>query len=92
MARGYCGGLATPITRKSDTTFMMYVTDQLKEVEIMEQDGKYFIVPAQAEEGILKGARELEVKGPNVFTLKYIENQHHSRYGPNVFVRCGSKG
>lgn len=91
VARGYCGSLAYVIRRKSNETFEMYVAESLKEVRVMDREGKAFVVPVETDQGVFKGARELQVRNNNTFTLKYLENHNHQRYGLNVFVRCGGR-
>lgn len=90
IARGYCN-LPYKIVKKSDKTFMMYVAENLKEVEILQQDGKTYIIPVTPEGQTVYGARELTVRDANTFSLKYVEKANHARYGQNVFVRCGGR-
>ncbi len=91
IARQYCGSLAVPIRTASPTSFMMYVTTELKEVQVYEQGGQQFIVPvAQLSDGVVREARALHVVDNNAFTLHYLDENAHSRYGDNLFVRCGS--
>ncbi|MES2906198.1 MAG: hypothetical protein V4691_04120, partial [Pseudomonadota bacterium] len=72
--------------------FAMYVTTDLKEVQIYEQNGGLYVIPVeQLSDGAVRGARELHVLDNNAFTLRYIEPEAHRRYGPNLFVRCGSR-
>lgn len=90
MARGYCN-IPYVIRRRSADTFEMYVAENLAEVRLMQRDGKVYIVPAQDERGVLRGARELRIRDSNTFTLRYLENANHQRYGQGVFVRCGAR-
>jgi hypothetical protein len=90
VARGYCN-IPYRISRRSADTFEMFVAENLREVRLMTQQGKIFIVPAQADNNVLRGARELTIRDANVFTLRYLENANHARYGLNVFVRCGTR-
>jgi hypothetical protein len=91
VARGYCN-LPYRIERRSPDTFMMYVAENLREVRLMQQEGRTYIVPTMAENNILRGARELTIRDANTFMLRYLENGTHARYGLNVFVRCGGSG
>lgn len=90
VARSYCN-IPYRINRRSADTFEMFVAENLREVRLMTQQGKVFIVPAQADNNVLRGARELTIRDANVFTLRYLENANHARYGLNVFVRCGAR-
>jgi hypothetical protein len=90
VAHEYCN-LPVTITLNSPNTFMMYVTTELKEVQVFEQSGSLYIIPtAQLSDGIIRGARELHVIDNNTFTLRYLEDEAHRRYGPNVFARCSA--
>ena len=92
IARQYCGPLAVPIRTNSPTTFMMYVTTELKEVQVYDQGGQQFIIPvAQQSDGVVREARALHVVDNNAFTLHYLDENAQSRYGDNLFVRCGSR-
>ncbi len=92
VAKGYCGSVATSITQRTPETFAMYVMTDLKEVQVYEQNGSLYIIPVeQVSDGVIRGARELHVLDDNAFTLRYLEDEAHRRYGPNVFVRCGTK-
>jgi len=88
VARGYCN-IPYRITRSSPDTFRMFVAETERDVRLMEQGGQLYIVPATADGGVLRGARVLRVIDQNQFTLRYVENATHQRYGANVFVRCG---
>lgn len=90
VARGYCN-IPYRIARRSADTFEMFVAETLREVRLMQQDGKVYIVPAQAEGNVLRGARELTMRGADSFSLRFLENANHQRYGQNVFVRCGGR-
>lgn len=90
VARGYCN-LPYRIERRSADTFAMYVAENLREVRLMQQQGRVYIVPTEAENNVLRGARELTIRDQNTFMLRYLENATHSRYGLNVFVRCGGQ-
>lgn len=88
VAREYCN-LPVTITQNSPSTFMMYVTTELKEVQVFEQSGSLYVIPTtQMSDGLIRGARELRVIDNNTFTLRYLEDEAHRRYGPNVFARC----
>lgn len=92
VARQYCGGLAVRITPRSPETFQMYVTTNLREVQVYEQNGQTFIIPVdQVSDGAIRDARELKVLDQNAFTLRYLQEEANNRYGPNLFVRCGSR-
>lgn len=88
VARGYCN-LPYKIERRSPDTFAMYVSEKLKEVKLLEQDNRVYIVPLTPEGQVIHGARELTVRDQNTFSLRYLESAENARYGPNVFVRCG---
>ncbi len=68
----------------------MFVGDQQAPVRVVQQDGRLFIARAVGEGIIAGGARELTIRDRNVFTVRYIDQSYHSRYGANVFVRCGA--
>jgi hypothetical protein len=90
VAREYCN-LPVNITLNSPETFMMYVATELKEVQVFEQSGSLYVIPiAQLSDGVIRGARELHIIDNNTFTLRYLEDEAHRHYGPNVFVRCGA--
>jgi hypothetical protein len=90
VARDYCK-LPTTITLSSPSTFRMYVATELKEAQVFEQNGSLYIIPTeQLSDGLIRGARELHVLDNNTFTLRYLEDEAHRRYGPNVFARCGA--
>lgn len=92
VARQYCGSLAVSIGPRSPETFGMYVGTDLKEVQVFEQGGGLYIIPVeQLNDGTVRGARELRVLDNNAFTLRYLEAEAFRRYGPNLFVRCGSR-
>lgn len=92
IARQYCGPLAVPIRLATPTTFMMYVTTALKEVQVYDQNGQSYIIPVeQMDDGIIRDARELKILDQNAFTLHYLQEEAHQRYGNNIFVRCGSR-
>jgi hypothetical protein len=88
VARGYCN-LPYRIERRSADTFAMYVAEDLREVRLMQQQGHVYIVPTEAENNVLRGAREVTIRDANTFMLRYIENARNAQYGLNVFVRCG---
>ncbi len=88
VARGFCGGLAYHIKKKSDDTFMMYVEDKMKDVKLYSEGGKTYIVPAETPKGIYEGAREVNIVNDRTFTLEYLESTNNARYGKNVFTRC----
>jgi hypothetical protein len=90
VARGYCN-IPYRIERRGPETFAMYVAENLREVRLMQQQGKTYIVPVEAENNVLRGARELSIRDQNTFTLRYLESANHARYGLNVFVRCGAR-
>jgi hypothetical protein len=90
VARGFCN-IPYRIARRSAETFEMFVAESLREVRLMQQEGRVYIVPAQAEGNVLRGARELTMRGPDSFSLRFLENANHQRYGQNVFVRCGGR-
>ena len=90
VARGYCN-IPYRIERRSADTFAMYVAENLREVRLMQQQGRVYIVPTEAENNVLRGARELTIRDGNTFMLRYLENANHARYGLNVFVRCGGQ-
>jgi hypothetical protein len=91
IAREYCN-LPVTISLKSPTTFGMYVTTESKEVEVYEQNGSLYVIPVeQLGDGLIRGARELHVLDESAFTLRYLEEEAHRRYGPNLFVRCGAE-
>ena len=90
VARGYCN-LPYKINRRSSDTFEMYVAEKLVEVKLLEQDNRVYIVPNTPEGQKIYGARELSVRDNNIFSLRYLENVNHVRYGQNVFVRCGKQ-
>jgi hypothetical protein len=90
VARTYCN-LPVTIALNTPTTFKMYVATELKEVQVFEQSGSLYIIPTeQLSDGIIRGARELRVIDNNTFTLRYLEDEAHRHYGPNVFTRCGA--
>lgn len=90
IARGYCN-IPYRINRRSNDTFEMFVAENLREVRLMQQNNRIYIVPVEADNNVLRGAREITVRDANVFTLRYLENANHQRYGLNVFVRCGAR-
>lgn len=90
VARGYCN-LPYKIIRKTPDTFEMYVAEKLSEVKLLEQDNRVYIVPLTPEGQRVYGARELTIRDGNIFSLRYLENANHVRYGLNVFVRCGKQ-
>ena len=90
VARGYCN-LPYKINRKNPETVEMYVAEKLAEVKFLEQDNRVYVVPLTPEGQRIYGAREFTMRDQNVFTLRYLENANHVRYGLNVFVRCGKQ-
>lgn len=92
IAREYCGPLAVTIGAVTPSTFSIYVMTDLKEAQVYEQNDSFYIIPVeQLSDGVIRNARELRVLDNNAFTLRYLEDEAHRRYGPNLFVRCGSK-
>jgi hypothetical protein len=91
VARSYCN-IPYRIERRTPETFAMYVAENLRDVRLMEQRGRWYIVPTEADNNVLRGARELTIRDSNTFMLRYLENHNHARYGLNVFVRCGARG
>ena len=87
VARGYCGQ-PYHIRKKSADTFMMYVEDKLKEVELHAEKGATYIVPVETPNDVYEGAREVRIVNDRTFTLEYLEPSLNARYGRNVFVRC----
>lgn len=89
MARSFCGNIPYMIRRRSGDAFEMFVAETLRDVRVVSDGSRLFIVPVGAD-ATTAGVRELSVRDRNVFTLRYLDQQNHSRYGANVFVRCGA--
>jgi hypothetical protein len=89
MARSFCGSIPYVIRARGGDAFEMFVADTLRDVRVVQENGRLYIVPVVNNGGV-NGARELTVRDRNVFTVRYLDPGIHSRYGANVFVRCGA--
>lgn len=80
------------ITKSPSGNLLMHIADdnELKEIVVTSSFGKVQLVPARGvTSNTERHTRTVIARTPNSFTLEWNDRGVGSRYGRNVYVRCG---